>query len=229
MQRFDVPQLLRDLHSSDAEERRAAVRGLLDRTEDLMQQADEKQRLEILKAVGSLGGKRSATALVELLGQLTEPEHEVAVETLVRMGRYSLPPLCRLLGEGRIDEDGDSARILGRLHNPLAVPALVQVAGAGLSAVRKAACEALLELAENGCAREVQAAVPELRRNGGLRSALERDPVPIQRLLRRLSEFMRQSGTLPLASQAPVADRDTLPRAAGPGEEPEYLPIPSDA
>jgi hypothetical protein len=229
MQRFDVPHLLRDLRSSNTQERDAAVRRLLDGAEDLMHQADAAERVEILNALERLGGKRAAAALVELLGNLTEPEHELAVEILVRMGRHSLPSLCRLLGEGRIDEDGHAARILGRLRNPIAVPAIARVAGDWRPAVRKAACEALLELAENGCAREVQASVLEMRKSTGFMSALQNDPGSIQRLLKRLAELMHQSGTLPLASQAPGANAAALPRAAGPVDEPDSLPRPSDA
>ena len=83
MQRFDVPHLLRDLRSSYAPERNAALRQLLDGAEDLMHQAD----------AGSDAYDRDFA--LSLLSQEQDALYEIE-EALrrIELGSYGVCELC---------------------------------------------------------------------------------------------------------------------------------------
>ncbi len=132
--------------------------------------------------------------------------------------------LCSLITSGLGDQDGDAVRALGEVGERDGIVTLVTATSNSSPAIVAAAAEALLRMIERGHVREVANQLPMVMRNiRGLLGTGSDDTV--KKLMQRMEEVLRDSGTLPLPSYAPEADGASLPRpATGPNSDSESLP-----
>lgn len=176
----------------------------------LLDTDDPRLRRTTITALQRLGYQEAVPALIEMLNTyLQEPSKRdlPVVKTLVvalgkMEAREALPVLTRVL-RGYVGARSIAAKALGRIGDPEAGPALVEVLRARSAGLRLAALRSLRELGYTEAipvAREfLESPDPRLRREGALTAARLGDKTAVPYLLK-----MAREDTSPLARPAAV-------------------------
>jgi len=160
----DVDELLKLLQDKDATARSWAAWGLgqlrdpraVDALIENLNGPDRHVIVSCIRALGEIGDPRAAPRLVfrlsvNPLDREKEIEQEPAAEALVKLGAPAVDPLIEVMGGKSDSWRQNAARVLGRIGDPRAVPALVEVLGQDLPlSLRQAVVEALAQIRDPG-------------------------------------------------------------------------------
>lgn len=130
----DLPGLLAQLRSGDAEQRRWAARDLHAHPqaaaalgEQLLREGQPEVREAIFTTLAGLHGEASAAALLPLLRSEDAQLRNGAIEALAGMPQAVGPRIAGLLRDADPDVRIFTVNLLGELHHPQVLPWLLQV------------------------------------------------------------------------------------------------------